>query len=119
MISVLMPQYLPAGDYTTSKSNVIADHKDNILELYKDFAGSNIGKVSTKLLVYMVGTGPDDHVEQTSDLAHWRCTIKNQTFVGIHLQEQILRHQVMYPYISFIFVKREKLFQAIWNALSA
>lgn len=122
---VILPQYLPAGDYTTVNSNFIVDRKDNILELYKDFAGSQnresyenaalLTQVAGKQLVYVIGTDPDDHVEQISDLAHWRCTIKNQTFVGTHLQEQILRHQTMYPYVSFVFVKREKLCQTIWD----
>lgn len=28
---IILPQYLPAGDYTLSGSNVIVDRKDNIL----------------------------------------------------------------------------------------
>ena len=125
---IILPQYLPAGDYILLNGNAIVDRKDNILELYKDFAGSKnresyenaalLTQVAGKQLVYVIGTDPDDHVEQISDLAHWRCTIKNQTFVGTHLQEQILRHQTMYPHVSFVFVKREKLCQTIWNIVS-
>ena len=37
---IILPQYLPAGDYTLLNGNAIVDRKDNILELYKDFAGS-------------------------------------------------------------------------------
>lgn len=37
---VILPQYLPAGDYTTANSNFIVDCKDNMLEPYKDFTGS-------------------------------------------------------------------------------
>ena len=125
---IILPQYLPAGDYTLLNGNAIVDRKDNILELYKDFAGSQnrgsyenaalLTQVAGKQLVYVIGTDPDDHVEQISDLAHWRCTIKNQTFVGTHLQEQILRHQTIYPHVSFVFVKREKLCQTIWDIVS-
>ena len=125
---IILPQYLPAGDYTTSNSNVIVDRKDNILELYKDFAGSRnrksyentalLAQVVGKQLVYVIGTDPSDHVERISDLAQWQCTVKNQTFVGTYLHEQILRHQAMYPHISFTFVKREEVCQTIWDTLS-
>ena len=125
---IILPQYLPAGDYTTSNSNVIVDRKDNILELYKDFAGSRnrksyentalLAQVVGKQLVYVIGTDPRDHVERISDLAQWQCTVKNQTFVGTYLHEQILRHQAMYPHISFTFVKREEVCQTIWDTLS-
>lgn len=74
-----------------SGSNVIVDRKDNVLELYKDFTGSqNRGsyenaalftQVAGKQLVYVIGTDPDNHVEQISDLNHWRCIIKNQIFL--------------------------------------
>ena len=124
---IILPQYLPAGDYTTSNSNVIIDRKDNILELYKDFAGSTnresyenaalCAQVAGKQLVYMVGTDPDDHVGQISDLAHWQCAIKNQVFVGKQLSDQILRHQVVFPHVYFVFTKREDLCQTIWNML--
>lgn len=125
---VILPQYLPAGDYTTANSNFIVDRKDNMLELYKDFTGSqNRGsyenaalftQVAGKQLVYVIGTDPDNHVEQISDLNHWRCIIKNQIFVGTHLYEQIMRHQTMYPHVSFVFVEREKLCQTIWDIVS-
>lgn len=125
---IILPQYLPAGDYTTSNSSVIVDRKDNILELYRDFASSKhresydnaalCAQVSAKQLVYMVGTDPDDHVGQISDLAHWQCAIKNQVFVGKQLSDQILRHQVIYPHVSFIFAKKEDVCQTIWNTLS-
>ena len=125
---IILPQYLPAGDYTTSNSNVIVDRKDNILELYKDFAGSRnrksyentalLAQVVGKQLVYVIGTDPSDHVELISDLAQWQCTVKNLTFVGTYLHEQILRHQAMYPHISFTFVKREEVCQTIWDTLS-
>ena len=120
---IILPQYLPAGDYTLSGSNVIVDRKDNILELYKDFAGSQnrqsyenaalLTQIAGKQLVYVIGTAPDDHVVQISDLSHWQFTFKNQTFVGTHLYQQVLRHQAMYPHISFIFAKREKVCQTI------
>ena len=125
---IILPQYLPAGDYTLSGSNVIVDRKDNILELYKDFAGSQnrqsyenaalLTQIAGKQLVYVIGTAPDDHVVQISDLSHWQFTFKNQTFVGTHLYQQVLRHQAMYPHISFIFAKREKVCQTIWDTLS-
>lgn len=125
---IILPQYLPAGDYTTSNSNVIVDRKNNILELYKDFVGSRnrksyentalLAQVVGKQLVYVIGTDPSDHVELISDLAQWQCTVKNQTFVGTYLHEQILRHQAMYPHISFTFVKREEVCQTIWDTLS-
>lgn len=125
---IILPQHLPAGDYTTSNSNVIVDRKNNILELYKDFAGSRnrksyentalLAQVVGKQLVYVIGTDPSDHVELISDLAQWQCTVKNQTFVGTYLHEQILRHQAMYPHISFTFVKREEVCQTIWDTLS-
>ena len=68
-------KYLPAGDYTLLGGNVIVDREDNILELYKDFAGSQnrgsykdaalLAQSAGKQLVYVVGTdtrrscGPD------------------------------------------------------------
>ena len=125
---IILPQYLPAGDYTTSSSHVIVDRKDNILELYKNFTGSQnrqsyenaalLAQIAGKQLVYVIGTAPDDRVEQISDLCHWQFTLKNQTFVGTHLYQQVLRHQTMYPHISFIFAKREKVCQTIWDTLS-
>lgn len=125
---IILPQYLPAGDYTTSNSSVIVDRKDNILELYKDFVGSKnresyenaalCAQVAGKRLVYVIGTDPGDYVDQISDLAHWQCAVKSQVFVGKRLADQILRHQVIYPHVSFVFVKREKLCQTIWNVLS-
>ena len=125
---IILPQYLPAGDYTTSNSNIIIDRKDNILELYKDFTSSGkrksyenaalLAHVAGKQLVYVIGTDPSDHVERISDLAQWQCTVKNQTFVGTYLHEQILRHQAMYPHISFSFIKREDVCQTIWDTLS-
>lgn len=125
---VILPQYLPVGDYATLNSNVLADRKDNVLELYKDFVSSGnrqsfentalLAQVGGKQLVYVIGTDPDDHVEQILDLDHWRCTIKNQTFVGMHLREQILRHQTMYPHVSFVFTKREEVCQTIWDMVS-
>lgn len=65
-----------------------------------------------------IGTDPSDHVELISDLAQWQCTVKNQTFVGTYLHEQILRHQAMYPHVIFIFAKREEVCQTIWDTLS-
>lgn len=125
---VILPQYLPVGDYTTLNSNAIVDRKDNVLELYKDFVSSGnrqsyentalLAQVGGKQLVYVIGTDPDDHVEQISDLTQWQCTIKNQIFVGTQLYKQILRHQTMYPHVSFVFVKREKLCQTIWDIVS-
>lgn len=126
---IILPQYLPAGDYTVANISVIVDRKDNILELYRDFASSQnrcsyenaalCAQVSGKQLVYVIGTEPDDHVEQISDLCCWQFTIKNQTFIGAHLYQQVLRHQAMYPHVSFVFAKREELCQTIWDNLSA
>ena len=125
---VILPQYLPAGDYATLNSNAIVDRKDNVLEFYKDFVSSGnrqsyentalLAQVGGKQLVYVISTDPDDHVEQISDLTQWQCTIKNQIFVGTQLYKQILRHQTMYPHVSFVFVKREKLCQTIWDIVS-
>lgn len=125
---IILPQYLPVGDYTTSNSNVIVDRKDNILELYKDFVSSGnrqsyentalLAQVAGKRLVYVIGTEPDDHVGQISDLAQWRCTVKKQVFVGKQLADQILRHQAMYPHVSFVFTKRADLCQTIWDNLA-
>ena len=125
---IILPQYLPAGDYTLLDGNAIVDRKDNILELYKDFAGSQnresyenaalLTQMAGKQLVYVIGTDPDDRVNQISDVAQWQCTIKNQTFVETHLYKQILRHQTMYPHVSFVFTKREEVCQTIWDMLS-
>lgn len=125
---IILPQYLPAGDYTLLDGNVIVDRKDTILELYKDFASSGnrysyenaalLAQIAGKQLVYVVGTTPDNRVEQISDLCCWQFTIKNQTFIGTHLYQQVLRHQAMYPHISFAFAKREELCQTIWDTLS-
>lgn len=125
---IILPQYLPAGDYTTANSNVIVDRKDNVLELYKDFAVSKnrnsyenaalCAQVAGKQLVYVIGTDPRDHVEGISDLAQWQCTVKNQVYMGKQLSDQILWHQAMYPHVSFVFTKREELCQTIWDTLS-
>ena len=71
---IILPQYLPAGDYTLLDGNAIVDRKDTTLKLYKDFASSG--------------------------------------------NRHLLRHQTMYPHVSFVFVKRERLCQIIWNILS-
>ena len=125
---IVLPQYLPVGDYTTSNSNVIVDRKDNILELYKDFVSSEnrqsyentalIAQVAGKKLVYVIGINSDDRVDQIPDVAQWKCTVKNQTFVGTHLYKQIMRHRTMYPHVSFVFVKKQKLCQTIWDMVS-
>ena len=125
---IVLPQYLPVGDYTTSNSNVIVDRKDNILELYKDFVSSEnrqsyentalIAQVAGKKLVYVIGINSDDRVDQIPDVAQWKCKVKNQTFVGTHLYKQIMRHRTMYPHVSFVFVKKQKLCQTIWDMVS-
>ena len=124
---IILPQYLPAGDYAVANSNVIVDRKDNILELYKDFTSSQnrysyenaalYAQVAGKRLVYVIGTSPDDHVDHISDLAHWQRAIKSQVFVGKRLSDQILRHQVIYPHVSFVFTKKEDVCQTIWDTL--
>ena len=124
---IILPQYLPAGDYTIVNSNVIVDRKDNILELHKNFASSQnrcsyenaalCAQVAGKRLVYVIGTDPSDRVIQLTDLPHWRTTIKNQTFEGKWLADQILRHQATYPHVSFVFTKGAELCQTIWNML--
>lgn len=125
---IILPQYLPAGDYTVANSNVIVDRKANILELYKDFTSSGnresyenavlCAQVAGKRLVYVIGTEPDDHVGQISDLAQWRYTVKNQVFVGKQLSTQILRHQAMYPHVSFVFASKGQVCQAIWDTVA-
>lgn len=125
---IILPQYLSVGDYTTSNSNAIVDRKDSILELYKDFTGSDnrksyenaalLAQVTGKRLVYVIGTDPSDHVIQLTDLPHWRTTIKNQAFEGKWLANQILRHQVIYSHVGFVLTKREEVCQTIWNILS-
>ena len=62
---IILPQYLPAGDYTLLNGNAIVDRKDNVLELYKDFAGSQnresyenaalLTQMAGKQLVYVIG----------------------------------------------------------------
>ena len=56
---IILPQYLPAGDYTLLDGNAIVDRKDNILELYKDFAGSQNRESyeNAALLTQMAGKG--------------------------------------------------------------
>lgn len=125
---IILPQYLPAGDYTTSNSNVIVDRKANILELYKDFTSSGnresyenaalLAQVASKQLVYVIGTEPDDHVVQISDLCCWQFTIKNQTFIGAHLYQQVLRYLAMYPHVSFVFASKGQVCQAIWDTVA-
>lgn len=126
---IILPQYLPAGDYTVANGNVVVDRKDGIIELYKDFSGSQnresyenaalCAQVAGKRLVYVIGTDPSNHVDQISDLPHWQYAIKNQVFMGKQLSDQILRHQAIYPHVSFVFTKREELCQTIWDTLSA
>ncbi len=125
---IILPQYLPAGDYTVAHGDIIVDRKDNILELYKDFAGSQnresyenaalCAQVAGKQLVYVIGTDPSDHVGQISDLSHWQYAIKNQVFVGKQLSTQILRHQIIYPHVCFIFVSKGQVCQAIWDTVA-
>ena len=124
---IILPQYLPAGDYTVANSNVIVDRKDNILELYKDFAGSQnresyenaalLAQVSGKQLVYVIGTDPSDRVDQISDLTQWQCAVKSQVFVGKRLADQILRHQIIHPHVRFVFVSKGQVCQTIWDTV--
>lgn len=125
---VILPQCFSAGDYTTGKNEVIVDRKDNIMELYKNFVPSKnrksyenaalFAQVAGKRLVYVIGTDRDDNVNQISDLKHWSNTIKNQSFSGIQLAEQVYRHQTIYPNVSFVFVKKEEICQTIWSMVS-
>ena len=83
------------------KSEIIVDRKDSIMELYKNFVSSEnresyenaalLAQVAGKRLVYVIGTDRDDNVNQISDLKHWSNTIKNQSFSGIQLAEQVYR----------------------------
>ena len=121
---VILPQYFSAGDYTMGKSEIIVDRKDSIMELYKNFVSSEnresyenaalLAQVAGKRLVYVIGTDRDDNVNQISDLKHWSNTIKNQSFSGIQLAEQVYRHQTIYPNVSFVFVKEAEICPIIW-----
>ena len=121
---VILPQYFSAGDYTTGKSEIIVDRKDSIMELYKNFVSSEnresyenaalLAQVAGKRLVYVIGTDRDDNVNQISDLKHWSNTIKNQSFSGIQLAEQVYRHQTIYPNFSLVFLKEHEICPIIW-----
>ena len=125
---VILPQYFSAGDYTTGKSEIIVDRKDNIMELYKNFVPSKtrksyenaalLAQAAGKRLVYVIGTDHDDRVNQISDLKHWSNTIKNQSFSGAWLADQVHRHQIMYPHVSFVFKPKEEICQTIWAMVS-
>lgn len=125
---IILPQRTLPGDYTTSGSEIIVDRKENILELYKDFASSSsrnsyendalCAQIDNKQLIYVTGTGHRDHVKQITDLAHWHITIKGRTFSGTPLVNQLLRHKAIYPNVSFIFIDDQSMCQTIWNLIS-
>lgn len=125
---IILPQIFPVGDYTTGKSEVIVDRKDNIKELYMNFAISDnrksyenaalLAQVAGKRLVYVIGTERDDNVNQISDLQHWGTTIKSHSLSGTGLAKQLCRHQEIYPNVSFIFAQKDEVCQTIWNMVS-
>ena len=125
---IILPECMRPGDYTTLGSEIIVDRKENILELYKDFASSANrnsyendaihAQTDEKQLIYVTGTSHDDHVKQITDLTHWHITIKGQTFSGAQFVNRLLCHKTIYPNVSFIFVKDQNMCQTIWNLIS-
>lgn len=125
---ILLPQHFVAGDYTMVGSRTIVDRKENIQELYKNFASSDnrisyenaaiFAQATEKQLIYVVGTTPTDKVKQISDLKNWCTTVKGTNFKGSTLEIQLLRHIMHFPNVSFYFVHSQDVCSTTWKLIS-
>ena len=125
----VLPVVLPAGDYTTPSSGVIVDRKQNINELYSNFANSvkmasyyiaaAIAGAMGKRLIYVVGTAPEDQVQCIDDLATWHGTIPGVGSVdGQAMHRHVAAYRRMYPHTDFVFVDKNQQCEKIWEILN-
>lgn len=124
----VLPVSFPAGDYATPSSDSIVDRKQNINELYSNFASSvkmasyhtaaAIAGAMGKSLIYVVGTIPEDQVQCIDDLATWHGTIPGVGPVdGRAMCRHVATYRQMYPHTDFVFVNADKQCEIIWSLL--
>lgn len=124
----VLPVSFPAGDYATPSSDSIVDRKQNINELYSNFASSvkmasyhtaaAIAGAMGKSLIYVVGTIPEDQVQCIDDLATWHGTIPGVGPVdGRAMCRHVATYRQMYPHTDFVFVDADKQCEIIWSLL--
>ena len=125
----VLPVPFPAGDYTISSSNSIVDRKQDINELYSNFADSvkmasyhiaaAIAGAMCKRLIYVVGTAPEDQVQCIDDLATWHGTIPGVGSVdGQAMHRHVAAYRRMYPHTDFVFVDKNQQCEKIWEILN-
>lgn len=125
----VLPVAFPAGDYTTPSSGAIIDRKQDINELYSNFADSvkmasyhiaaAIAGAMGKRLIYVVGTTAEDQVQCIDDLATWHGTIPGVGPVdGKAMYRHVAAYQQMYPHTDFVFVAKGEQCEKIWEILN-
>lgn len=125
----VLPVVLPAGDYTAPSSSVIVDRKQDINELYSNFANSvkmasyyiaaAIAGAMGKRLIYVVGTTSEDQVQCIDDLATWHGTIPGVGSVdGQAMHRHVAAYRRMYPHTDFMFVSTHKQCEVIWAIIN-
>lgn len=125
----VLPVAFAAGDYTTPSSGVIVDRKQDINELYSNFANSvkmasyyiagAIAGAMGKRLIYVVGTTPEDQVQCIDDLATWHGTIPGVGPVdGQAMHRHVAAYRQLYPHTDFVFVEKNHQCEKIWEILN-
>lgn len=125
----VLPVPFPAGDYTISSSNSIVDRKQDINELYSNFADSvkmasyhiaaAIAGAMGKRLIYVVGTTSEDQVQCIDDLATWHGTIPGVGSVdGKAMHQHVAAYRRMYPHTDFVFIDKSCQCEKIWEILN-
>ena len=125
----VLPVAFPAGDYTTPSSGAIIDRKQDINELYSNFADSvkmasyhiaaAIAGAMGKRLIYVVGTTPEDRVQCIDDLATWHGTIPGVGSVGGKaMHRHVAAYRRMYPHTDFVFIDKSCQCEKIWEILN-
>lgn len=126
----LLPEKFAFGDYRIAGSNIVIDRKDNILELYGNFANpakrlsyehaAMLARNSDKKLIYVIGTSDTDHVQCIDDLVHWSAAIpKRGTNIanGENLRKCLLEHKLFFPHVDFLFLSRQNICSEIFDTL--
>lgn len=125
----VLPVSFPAGDYTIPSSSSIVDRKQDINELYNNFAASAnmasyhtaaaIAGAMSKRLIYVVGTTPEDRVQCIDDLATWHGTIPGVGSVdGQAMHRHVAAYRRMYPHTDFVFIDKNQQCEKIWEILN-
>ena len=125
----ILPASFPAGDYMVPSSGIIVDRKQDINELYANFAASVnmasyhtaaiIAAAMSKHLIYVIGTTPKDQVQCIDDLATWHGTISGVgTVDGKAMHRHVATYQQMYPHTDFVFVDKKQQCEKIWGILN-